>query len=224
MVVTKAKTRLQTHTGINRKWGVVEEGILYNREVIEENMHFWGMVKVPDTLVSTFEDFIEEVMEEQLVRLGTGRTRGLGKVAITVEPIEDEQDNLGAFEERLVKFHELLKVQAKGFGLKDLKPFYFTVTLHAPVILHDPLLNYQGSIDGEMLAKRMQLPPFELVYQKAGGQRVAGWQDLWGTPRTHEYAIDTGSVFLFASTHDLDNQGFSQMRKRAYLDCKSTVW
>ena len=36
-------------------------------------------------------------------------------------------------------------------------------------------------------------------------KRLSGWQELWGTPRTNEYAIDSGSVFLFSSTQAADD-------------------
>ncbi len=29
---------------------------------------------------------------------------------------------------------------------------------------------------------------------------MSGWNELWGTPRTNEYALDIGSVFLFGTT------------------------
>jgi len=32
-----------------------------------------------------------------------------------------------------------------------------------------------------------------------------GWQELWGLPLMEEYAIDAGSVFLFAVTRPLDD-------------------
>ena len=45
---------------------------------------------------------------------------------------------------------------------------------------------------------------FELLYQAASTKRVTGWNELWGTPRMNEYAIDTGSVFLFSSTVEMN--------------------
>ncbi|MBV9710203.1 MAG: hypothetical protein JO011_04715, partial [Ktedonobacteraceae bacterium] len=32
-----------------------------------------------------------------------------------------------------------------------------------------------------------------------------GWQELWGTPRAAEYAIESGSVFLFTCPSPPDN-------------------
>ncbi len=41
---------------------------------------------------------------------------------------------------------------------------------------------------------------FDLIYQNADTRQILGWNDLWGLPRTKEVAIDTGSVFLFATS------------------------
>ena len=62
-----AETRLQTRTGINRKWGVVEESILYNREVFDEHMPFWGQVVLPDELAGDFTDYIMEASREGVI-------------------------------------------------------------------------------------------------------------------------------------------------------------
>jgi CRISPR-associated protein Csx10 len=149
MIATQdASTRLQTHTGINREFGIVEEGVLYNRRVFVEGTRFWGMIRLPDDeqLANTFETFIREASKEKLVRIGTGRTRGLGKVDLSLEAIEEEQDRFSSFKNRLSVFDTALKMQAEKYGIHDLKPFYFALTLHSPVILCDDLLSYRSSI------------------------------------------------------------------------------
>jgi CRISPR-associated protein Csx10 len=83
--------------------------------------------------------------------------------------------------------------------------YYFALTLHAPAILNDELLRYRGTIDAETLKDLLtphttsELKELDLrcVYQQAHIQRITGWQVLWGTPKTNEYAIEAGSVFLF---------------------------
>jgi len=220
-------TRLQTHTGVNREWDIVEEGVLYNRRVFVEGVLFWGIVKLPDDeqLAKTFETFIRQASEEKLVRIGTGRTRGLGKVDLILGAIEDEKDRFNTFKDRLKAFDARLKKQAEENGMSNLKQFYFALTLHSPAILYDELLCFRSSIDGEILAKLTGLSPssFRLEYQAASVQRVTGWNELWGTPRTNEYIIETGSVFLFSSTlepddvllqalFDLEEQGIGRRR------------
>lgn len=215
MIIADVKTRLQTHTGINRNTGTVQESILYNRRVFAEGTRFWGMVKVADELAPTLTDFIEQVGHSGLVHIGTGRTRGMGQVSISVESMENGQDNSPSFQARLRNFDDKLREAVKRFSATkevkefsastdfklDLGSFYFALTLYSPVILRDALLRYRGSINEEALGELLQLPAdqFSLVYQSASTRRVTGWNDLWGTPRTNEIAIETGSVFLFES-------------------------
>jgi CRISPR-associated protein Csx10 len=210
MIKTGVDTRLQTHTGIDRATGTVREGILYSREVFEENSHFQGVVKLPDDdeLARSFTNFVRRMGNTGLIRIGTGRTRGMGKVKLDIKPLEEKQFSKGLFTERLASFNATVQ---KVLGDEaDPAPFYFALTLHAPTILRDPLLRYRGSINAEALAELLGITqgkddnekpyPLEGIYQTASVQRITGWNDLWGTPRLQEIAIESGSVFLFKFT------------------------
>lgn len=233
MIIANADTRLQTHTGINRNTGTVQEGILYNRRVFAENTRFWGMVKVADELAPTFTAFIEKVGLSGLVRVGTGRTRGMGQVNISAEPMENDQDSSHSFHTQLQAFdHELRRAvdtftSSTKFAL-ELSSFYFALTLHSPAILHDAWLRYRGSINAEALGELLKssADQFSLIYQSASTRRVTGWNDLWGTPRTNEIAIEIGSVFLFESRlpqekleqalAKLESEGIGQRRAEGF--------
>lgn len=236
-VETGVGTRLQTHTGIDRGTGTVQEGILYNRQVFEEQARFSGIVRLPDELERPFMNFIEQVGESGLVRVGTGRTRGLGKVLLSIGALTDEPFGLTEFEQRLKNFDNALRRQA-GEYLKEIElaPFYFALTLHAPAILRDPLLRYCGSIDEETLAELLKHSQedapfveddFTRIYQAADTRRVTGWNELWGTPKVNEFAIETGSVFLFSSNaenmsalyqalFELEQRGIGQRRGEGF--------
>lgn len=197
------ETRLQTRTGINRETGTVQESILYSREVFEEHTRFWGMVHVEDELVQPLQQFIGEVGESGLVRVGTGRSRGMGKAHLhLVEILAGEWGRFDRFKQRVealdTKLHEQVEV---AFGSLNLKPLYFALTLHSPVISYDELLRYRGVIDEAMLGELLHVPAdtLKLEYQNASMRQVMGWNELWGMPRTKEIAIETGSVFLFSS-------------------------
>jgi len=90
---------------------------------------------------------------------------------------------------------------------------FFALTLHSPLILCDELLRYRGCIDAAALTEMLKnfqipdlkIPDLELIYHTASIRRVTGWLELWGTPRINEYAIETGSVFLFTCSSRLDN-------------------
>lgn len=193
--------RLQTHTGIDRESGTVQEGILYNRRVFEEGMRFWGAIKVPDDeeLLTKLTDFLKQAGESGLVRVGTGRTRGMGKVTFRTRLVESRSDSFETFCKRLHKFHGLLEEPAKELGLQH--RYFFALTLHSPLILVDDCLRYRGTIDAFTLKKLLgcdESIEFKLEYQSAQMQRITGWLELWGLPRTNEYAIEAGSVFLFS--------------------------
>lgn len=208
-------TRLQTRTGINREWGIVEESILYNREVFDEGMTFWGDVIVPDEIAATFKEFVEEATKEDVIRMGTGRTRGLGSVQIDVR---DAQEGKSAdFADRLYTFDAAMKQQAQAAGVQHLDPFYFAITLHSSTILRDAYLRYQKALDPASLPDlfRHSAYKFRAVYQSVGTQRITGWNELWGTPRHSDYAIDMGSTFVFACDQRPDNDFIQALRTRA---------
>jgi CRISPR-associated protein Csx10 len=198
---------LQTHTGINRYSGTVEEGILYNRQVFDEGTKFWGLIKVAnEELHSELVDFLEKANKAEVIRMGNGRTRGMGKVDIQVKKVDNFQTDFKTFKQRLNDFNQLLQDEAKRYQREHMREaYYFALTLHAPVILNDELLRYRGTIDAETLKDLLtphttsDLKELDLwcVYQQAHVQRITGWQVLWGTPKTNEHAIEAGSVFLF---------------------------
>jgi CRISPR-associated protein Csx10 len=198
MIQALVRTRLQTHTGINSSTGTVQDGILYNRQVFNEETQFWGLVKVADEAAQNFECFMHKAGREYLVRIGTGRSRGLGKVTFDVIELDNDEKRFRAFQERLAAFDATFRHTIKH-ARETL--CYFALTLHSPAILRDPLLRYRGTIDTIVLGELLGLSAdqFSLVYQAASTRRITGWNELWGTPRTNELAIDTGSVFLFSS-------------------------
>lgn len=225
-------TRLQTHTGIHRASGTVQESILYNRQVFEEGMQFWGDLLVPENLFAPLTSFLREIGPAGLLRLGTGRTRGMGKVTLRFkEP--DKQDDLTTFKQRLDKLNDAFHKRAKEFKLSVPDDYYFALTLHAPLILRDDFLRYRGVIDAATLMQILKdygeedVPELQDVYSAARVRRVSGWQELWGTPRTNEYAIESGSVFLFScasppsealfkALFQLEEQGIGKRRAEGF--------
>jgi CRISPR-associated protein Csx10 len=231
-MIATVDTRLLTRTGINRDWDIVEEGILYNREVIDEEAYFWGMITLPDELLPVFKGFVEEADDARLIRIGTGRTRGLGQVQFTIHSVEDDEIfSFDSFKQRLMDFDAELRKRMEYPPADEDDHFYFALTLHSPVILRDDFLRYRGTISGEVLATHAKLTSKTLrlqqIHQVTSVEQVTGWNELWGTPRMQEYAIATGSVFLFVSTEkvseelqeklfELENQGIGERRAEGF--------
>lgn len=224
-------TRLQTRIGIDRESGTTQEGAFYNRQVFDEGTTFWGEIKfLDDRLLSMFKDFIVDAGTSGLIRMGTGRTRGMGKVKIeVVDTGEEVQERNASFATRLQSFNSILVKNIARKGLENfLHSYFFTVTLHSPLILSDEFLRYRSTIDANVLRELLGIPVHELeqVYQIASIKQVMGWQELWGTPRANEYAIDTGSVFLFRCTvadqkiidalFELEDQGIGKRRAEGF--------
>jgi CRISPR-associated protein Csx10 len=205
-------TRLQTRTGINREWGIVEERILYNREVFARDMRFWGQIMLTDEIADNFRKFVVEASQEDVICVGTGRTRGLGRVEIQLAGAQQEESD--RFRNRLSDFDEAMKQQAKEANVRELAPFYFAITLQSPAILCDAFMRYQKTLEPAFLSSLLTPATCQLrrVYQSVGIQRITGWNDLWGTPRPHDYALEMGSTFLFACDRQLDNDLMQALR------------
>jgi CRISPR-associated protein Csx10 len=234
--------QLQTRTGINRTWGVVEESILYNREIFADGMTFWGELRFPgddgEILRIALERLLEaaalaptkEEREEKtgLLRLGTGRTRGLGAIATRVSrPLPDEVGR-ASLAGRLADFDAELRTKAGAYQARTPAACYFAVTLTSPAILRDAHFRHQQSLDAFTLEQALKLAPRTLtrLYQVTGLVRVQGWNELWGTPRPVDFALEVGSVFLFASSlsqeqllaplYELEEQGLGSRRVEGF--------
>ncbi len=214
----KVDTRLQTRTGINREWGVVEDRILYNRQVFDNGMTFWGDVLMPDKLTDLFKQFVEEATREDVIRIGNGRTRGLGCIEIDMR--EARESKPADFADKLHTFDAAVKQQAQVAGVQRIEPFYFAITLQSSTILCDAFLRYQKTLSTALLPELLGLSAsadvsaytFRRVYQSVGIQRITGWNELWGTPRPNDYALEPGSTFLFACEQRAGNDLLQALR------------
>lgn len=240
MVKSSASTRLRTFTGVNRQTGTVQDRILYNRQVFTEGMHFTGdllFAADDEQLVEDFNEFLEECDVDVYgpVHMGTGRSRGLGQIALAVTQDQREQEFAG-FRNRLDAFNRKVHEQARQAKADGLEPHYFfAVTLHSPLIQHDDRLRHYGTLNTALLQhlltpvlQQSSLSGLTCWYQNAAVQRVTGWQTLWGTPRIDDYAIAAGSVFLFScatatfneqifqALYQLEQQGAGERRAEGF--------
>ena len=206
---SETKTRLLTRTGISRETGTVQEGILYNREVINEGQWFWGtMFFVDESVCHDFYDFAEDVGVKGMLRIGNNLTRGLGKLGVPqIEELNLEDPE--ALKKRAEAFNEKFHADAEMYGVDVPHQFYFPITLQSDAILVDPWLRYQTTLHENYLHHVWNLPNTALVYQNASQRHIAGWNSLFGLPKAAERAISMGSVFLFGYDGTLDH-GFYQ--------------
>ena len=202
---SKAMTRLLTRTGISRETGAVQEGILYNREVLNEGQQFWGAMSFADEqLYDKFYKFAEKIGSKGLLRIGNNLTRGLGKLSVP-EFQAFEVDDLVSFKQRISAFNQKFHAEAQVRCVDLPHQFYFPITLQSDAIISDPQLRYQTALTGEYLHQVLNLDAATLVYQNASTRRVFGWNALFGLPKAAAWAISMGSVFLFGYNGTIDD-------------------
>lgn len=217
-------TILITRTGLSRATGAVHTGIIYSREALAERTDFWSELTMPDELFDEFREFADEASGEGLLRLGTNRTRGLGRLAVTeCHGVEAPADTAAALGGRVESWNQTLR-QAADEAAVTLPPgWYIPITLTADALVFDPLLRWRLRLDGDALAEA-GVPVGTLVYQSAGVRRVSGWNGLWGLPREDALAIEMGSVFLlhfepepdFAALLRLQEEGIGERRAEGF--------
>ena len=202
---SEATTRLLTRTGISRETGTVQEGILYNREVLNEGQEFWGTMSFTDEkLCNKFHDFAECIGSKGLLRIGNNLTRGLGKLSVR-QFQEFVLDDIVSFKQRVSAFNEKFHAEAQAYYVDLPHQFYFPITLQSDAIISDPQLRYQTALTGEYLHQVLNLGDATLVYQNASTRRVSGWNALFGLPKAAEWAISMASVFLFGYNGTIDD-------------------
>ena len=146
---SKAMTRLLTRTGISRETGAVQEGILYNREVLNEGQQFWGAMSFADEqLYDKFYKFAEKIGSKGLLRIGNNLTRGLGKLSVP-QFQEFEPDDIASFKQRVSTFNDKFHTEAQAHCVDLPHQFYFPITLQSDAIISDPQLRYQTALTSE---------------------------------------------------------------------------
>lgn len=193
----KERRRLQTRTGISRLRGTVAEGILYQRQVLAQGSVFSTTIGVTPDLADSLAAFIEDAAQSGLLRVGTGRTRGLGRLGVTETiPLGEPADAGATIEGRIAAFNRDLRMLARTYSLSA-PDYYVPITLTSDLLLPDALGRWRAQLDTETLAAA-GLPGARLLHVAAGTRRLMGWNSLLGLPRPAAHAISMGSVFLFA--------------------------
>lgn len=232
--IAKAKISKEviTQTGISRERGTAQEGILYNREVLQEGQVFWGILKCAPDLWEQFKDFLEIADEKELIYLGNNRSRGMGKIIINQKHFLELNDSPEKIKERVQQFtFRLCKEakEAKSYYITLNHKIYFPVTLQADMILRDSSMRYLTGLKETILASLLGIKPSELdiIYQHTGTHWITGWNTFTGLPKVLELAINMGSVFLYAlkkepdeklweKLFDLQTKGIGERRQQGF--------
>ncbi|RME52315.1 MAG: hypothetical protein D6795_06855 [Deltaproteobacteria bacterium] len=207
---------IQTHVGIDRSTRTSAQGILFSEEMISERRRsgeaspeggdetasplqtFEGRLLVAEELLDSLR-----ALAERPLRLGRSRSRGKGRVTLSIleeEPAWNETEarkRWRAWSEAVTRFT----------GSKD---FFFALTLHGGAIVIDPFLRPSS----DPAAAVPWLPPIvpfgersevsfgasaklEYLTSVSKMRVVRGWHAAHALPRTDDLAIEAGSVFAY---------------------------
>ncbi len=211
-------TRLLTRVAINRQRKVAEEGLLYHltsvdpiivktkkqnsqEETESEPVVLHGSVRVPSYLI----DKVAQTLEQKVMRLGGGSTRGLGRVDIAVK----NRPMINSINERVQKFNNALSKVWKAYkclpntDIDEFEGSYFTVNLQSEAILK-AVDGWQRTmvLTAQMLQDMADCSAqVKFVRSFASYGYAGGWNAAWRLPKDTELVTNMGSVFVF---HTLD--------------------
>lgn len=185
----RAYRRLIAGTSINRATGTAEHGMLFSRDVLEEDQYFTGQIWLADSAVEDLEARLRQLLpRDGVLRVGYGRSRGLGKLEIVkCEPTAESGPDLA---QRWEKFNE----KARSLGLAGERE-YFSLTLESDWIrgndqFHAPDSLPEGSELGIPDAKRHRCVVETTI--------IMGWNAVLGLPKESQPALKRGSVLLYS--------------------------
>lgn len=212
------------HVGINRARGVAEDALLFTQESLvyeNENETFYAEVTVPTSKKEALADVLFDTFA-----IGRGRSRGQGQVEMsegTRTAYEDVAKRLRTFQtavsRHLKPYREVddriqLSLPGKLFSLTLRSPAIFT-TAGMPLSAPEPAS--LGLPTGTVLVRSW-----------ARTEQVGGWHSAARLPRRTELAVQAGSVFLYftpnqedddslaATLSRIEEQGIGQERARGY--------
>jgi CRISPR-associated protein Csx10 len=180
--------RLITGTSINRATGTVEQGMLFSRDVLEEDQYFSGVVRLADEMGDALKERLAQLLRrESVLRVGYGRSRGLGKLRVArCEPISENGPDLA---ERWKRFND----RAHDLGLPDTGE-YFSLSLESDWIRQG---GPSGAPGGLPESEELGLPAAERHRCVVAPATIMGWNALQGLPKQSQRALKRGSVLLF---------------------------
>jgi CRISPR-associated protein Csx10 len=219
------------HVGIDRHTHTAAESVLFNLPVLEPQVSPTGQAPVLHGWIEADEDTREILQrllqqEEHILRIGHARTRGYGRVHVTIgEEMPAPAVDFEAFSRQILERVAPPLRERGGY-------FLFTLSLPTGAILVDQLLRYTLDPAG-MVPWLPPLPspdPAVGVFDTpsrefAGGrlwcvtavaqhERLRGWNAAHGLPRQDEWMVSRGSVYAYLYEGDPGGQEALQAKLR----------
>jgi len=184
--LVRPHTRTVAGTSILRVTQTVASGQLFSHMVVEEGTRFSGRIRLAN---ETLADKLRDLLYKAPLRVGYGRTRGMG--LLEIESLnESPPPMMPDVSERLDKFNTAIR-QIAGHGIASRQA---ALTLDSDVLLRDQLLRPVTAIadgrafglEGATLERAFVVPAL-----------AQGWNAALGMPKPDTPGLGRGSVFLF---------------------------
>lgn len=209
-------TRVQTHVGLDRRRAGAAAGILYSREVINEQPkevvneqpENEDDKQAPDRFEATLRGkpetlgwLAERLKPGAMLNLGNAISRGLGRCVVEKFEALEEEDSLP---ERVEQFSKAAAAYVPAFAGHTV----VSLTLETPALFVDaflrPLLSPGAgdllqAADPEEATHAEALRSMALRHQVARPYRFAAWNGLTHFPHATDQGLAAGSVLVFAT-------------------------
>lgn len=188
------RRELRAHVGISRARGGAVPGILFSRQHLVAGTRFLAGFRLPEELLAPVREFLDDAAEAGVLRVGSGRSRGLG--AIRVVSGWHPAPALPPLADRLARFNAALRASASHHQVALPGACYLPITLRSDAIVLDEAWRPCGQLTASWLREATGIEG-RLVFVSAGVRATTGWNDFAGLPREVAPAIERGSVFVF---------------------------
>lgn len=199
----KVRRRLLTGTSIHRATGMVQAGMLFSQEALEEGQFFRGVTRIAgdDGAVEDFRARLESLLHVgERLRVGAARSRGLGLLEVTDWREPWQRPSL---ESRWASFNQTVTALWKAYGTEP-GGSCFSITLESDLLLRDPaqrpVTRLTEEEEREDLAELLGLEGVALGRHVLRPAAVRGWNAQQGLPKEVEPALGRGSALFFRVT------------------------
>jgi CRISPR-associated protein Csx10 len=209
----KVTQQLLTRVAINRRRATAEDELLYSPIVIAEGRldadGNYDETRFNGTVIAGAHGDLLETGLTELRSVGSGNSRGLGQVKISVtRELADRDSELAALQERTQALNEEIRNfwqavrQLPGCKSPEHGPdtgTYFTLDLQSDAVLKEhgwlPAISLTGETLKELCA--VDDSTLRLLRCYSGRDYRGGWNLAWGLPKDVQVVVPRGSVFVF---------------------------
>lgn len=186
--------RLSAGTSINRATGIAEGEQLFSFDVLEEGQYFRGCLRLRDSAL--LEHLQRLAPAGSILRLGMGKSRGLGKLEIV--NWREFRQPAPSVEQRWTQFNEAVQRLWRHFGVGEPEGEYFSLTLESSLIRRDEILWAQTGVPKPAeLGLPANVEPRRCVLNTTV---IQGWNAALGLPKADAPALAAGTVLLYRLT------------------------